>query len=220
MAGERKEQLIKSRKRVRDHGEVFTPEWLVNAMCDLVADECLRPDARFLEPACGDGNFLAVILSRKLAALTARHRRHRADYEAYSFVSVASLYGVDVLADNVVKCRERLLALWQGAYPFSKQTPLYPRLEGAIRAVLDRNILCGDALTLKRADGSPLCFTEWSLVGDRLMTRDYTLAALLATDAPAAPAEDLFGAVSGTPGIATPFDCRSYNHYWELVGNV
>ena len=150
---------------MRDHGEVFTPEWLVNAMCDLVADECLRPDARFLEPACGDGNFLAVILSRKLAALTARHRRHRADYEAYSFVSVASLYGVDVLADNVVKCRERLLALWQGAYPFSKQTPLYPRLEGAIRAVLDRNILCGDALTLKRADGSPLCFTECACGG-------------------------------------------------------
>ena len=74
MAGERKEQLIKSRKRVRDHGEVFTPEWLVNAMCDLVADECLRPDARFLEPACGDGNFLAVILLRKLAALTALER--------------------------------------------------------------------------------------------------------------------------------------------------
>lgn len=101
MAQERKEQLIKSRKRVRDHGEVFTPEWLVNDMCDLVADECLRPETRFLEPACGDGNFLTVILSRKLTALSARHRRHRADYEAYSFIAVASPYGVDLLADNV-----------------------------------------------------------------------------------------------------------------------
>lgn len=220
MAGERKEELIKSRRRVREHGEVFTPAWLVNAMCDLVADECLRPDARFLEPACGDGNFLAVILARKLGALTARHRRHRADYEAYSFVSVASLYGVDLLADNVLRCRERLFGLWQSAYPFSRKTPFYPRLEEAVRAVLARNILCGDALTLKRADGAPLCFTEWSLAGDRLITRDYTLAALLAAEAPAAREADLFEAVPETPGIAKPFNYRSYNHYWELVGDV
>lgn len=83
--------------------------------------------------------------------------------------------------------------------------------------MLDRNILYGDALTLLRADGAPLCFTEWSLVGDRLMTRDYTLAALLAAEAPAAPEEGLFAAAPKTPGIATPFSHRSYNHYWELA---
>ena len=61
--------LIKSKKRVADHGEVFTPSWLVEAMLDLVNDETQRIDSRFLEPACGSGNFLVRVLQRKLGAI-------------------------------------------------------------------------------------------------------------------------------------------------------
>ena len=68
MALGEKQSLIKSRKRVRDHGEVFTPDWLVRDMCDLVGEACAQVGSRFLEPACGDGNFLVEILRRKLAA--------------------------------------------------------------------------------------------------------------------------------------------------------
>ena len=61
------ESLVKSKQRVTDHGEVFTPSWMVEDMLNLVKGESERIDSRFLEPACGDGNFLKVVLQRKLA---------------------------------------------------------------------------------------------------------------------------------------------------------
>ena len=99
---------IKSKERVAERGEVFTAEREVNAMCDLVANECLRPDSRFLEPACGDGNFLAVILKRKLAELRRKYKKSPRDYEKQAIVAIGSLYGVDIMNDNVEACRERL----------------------------------------------------------------------------------------------------------------
>jgi len=66
---------VKSRQRVQDHGEVFTNEREVNAMLDMVKQETERIESRFLEPACGDGNFLAEVLRRKLAVVNARYRR-------------------------------------------------------------------------------------------------------------------------------------------------
>ncbi len=103
---------VKSRQRVADHGEVFTAEREVKAMCDLVLPETQRIDSRFLEPACGDGNFLAEVLSRKLAVVRKKYRRSTIDYEMNSLLAVSSLYGVDILADNVAACRERLYKLW------------------------------------------------------------------------------------------------------------
>lgn len=99
---------IKSKERVAERGEVFTAEREVNAMCDLVANECLRPDSRFLEPACGDGNFLAAILKRKLAELRRKYKKSPRDYEKQAIVAIGSLYGVDIMNDNVIVCRERL----------------------------------------------------------------------------------------------------------------
>ena len=107
---------IKSRERVRAHGEVFTAEREVKAMCDLVKEETERIDSRFLEPACGDGNFLAEILHRKLAVCDKRYGGAVADWEKYSFLAVTSLYGIDILADNVVACRERLFGIWRECY--------------------------------------------------------------------------------------------------------
>ena len=110
------ERQVKSRKRVADHGEVFTAEREVNAMLDLVKQETERIDSRFLEPACGDGNFLAEILRRKLNAVDARYKKSAADYEKYAVLAAASIYGVDILQDNVEECRKRLFEIWDKEY--------------------------------------------------------------------------------------------------------
>ena len=110
------EKQVKSRQRVADHGEVFTAEREVRAMCDLVKSETERIESRFLEPACGNGNFLAEVLRRKLAVVKSRYGKNPSDYERYSVLSVTSIYGVDILADNAQECRERLFALWDEEY--------------------------------------------------------------------------------------------------------
>ena len=99
---------VKSKQRVADHGEVFTAEREVEAMCDLVKQETERIDSRFLEPACGDGNFLSVILKRKLAIVKKKYKRSAYDWERNSLLALGSLYGVDIMLDNVVACQERL----------------------------------------------------------------------------------------------------------------
>ena len=112
--GQSKEfQQVKSRERVREHGEVFTAEREVKAMCDLVKEETERIDSRFLEPTCGDGNFLAEILRRKLAVCERQYGQSSADWEKFSFLAMTSIYGIDILADNVEACRERLLGEWR-----------------------------------------------------------------------------------------------------------
>ena len=94
IVGDMADTQIKSRERVRAHGEVFTAEREVKAMCDLVKEETERIDSRFLEPACGDGNFLAEILHRKLAVCDKRYGGSVADWEKFSFLAVTSLYGI------------------------------------------------------------------------------------------------------------------------------
>jgi len=110
------EQQVKSKERVANHGEVFTAEREVKAMCDLVKQETERVESRFLEPACGNGNFLAEVLSRKLAVVKDRYGKSPADYEKYSVLAVTSIYGVELLPDNAAECRARLFALWDEAY--------------------------------------------------------------------------------------------------------
>src|SRR5690554_6185883 len=107
---------VKSKKRVADHGEVFTAEREVNAMLDLVKDETERIDSRFLEPACGDGNFLAEILRRKLSVVNKQYGKNLPDYERYSILALSSIYGVDLLEDNIEDCRERLYDIWEKDY--------------------------------------------------------------------------------------------------------
>ena len=108
---------VKSKKRVTDHGEVFTAEREVNAMLDLVKQETERIDSRFLEPACGDGNFLAEILRRKLAVVKRKYRKSPMDYEKNAVLAATSIYGVDILQDNVDACRERMFNdMGQGIY--------------------------------------------------------------------------------------------------------
>lgn len=219
------EQLIKSRQRVRDHGEVFTPAWLVSDMCDLVAQECDRIESRFLEPACGDGNFLAEVLKRKLACVLRRYKKDPLGFERASLLAVASVYGVDLLPDNVQKCRERLFAVWEAAYaPFASQLGCNPTsMPAVIRLVLDRNILCGDALTLLQANGAPIVFTEWSFISEtKVKTRTYELATLLSEGEP--EQFDLFTSAKWVPDptdksrwIPAPLSETSPIDYWRLA---
>ena len=177
---------IKSRKRVVDHGEVFTNEREVKAMCDLVNDETQRIDSRFLEPACGDGNFLAEILDRKLAVVKKKYRRSVMDFEKNSLLAVSSLYGVDIMMDNVIVCRERLFKIWDKQYKAVCKKECSEDMRESIRFILSKNIVCGNALTLHEVDENgndtedPILFSEWGFVtGPQLSRSEYTFDEIL-----------------------------------------
>lgn len=173
-------QPVKNRQRIIDHGEVFTPPGLVNDMLDLVKSECERIDARFLEPACGDGNFLAEVLRRKLLTVDRKNAGSRLKWQRDAVLSVCSLYGVDLLADNIQACRQRLLQVVRAAHENCFKQPLPDESARAITFILRRNILQGDALSLKSADGTPIVFSEWSpFNGTMLKRRDFVYEHLL-----------------------------------------
>lgn len=177
---------IKSRERTKNHGEVFTAEREVKAMCDLVAQECDRIDSRFLEPAAGSGNFLAEILSRKLKTVKKLYRGNPYDFERYSVLAVTSVYGVELLSDNVEECRERLYKLWNKEYKNVCKTAANDETREAVKYILSKNVLCGNALSLMCVDENqndtemPIIFPEWSLMsGTKLKRRDFRLDVML-----------------------------------------
>ena len=159
---------VKSKQRVADHGEVFTAEREVKAMCDLVKNETERIDSRFLEPACGDGNFLAEILTRKLAIVKSKYRRSAYDWERNSLLALGSMYGVDILADNCEACRERLFDIWNKEYKAVCKKECNDDTRAAARFILSRNIICGNALSYHCVDengndtAEPIVFSEWT----------------------------------------------------------
>ena len=181
----------KSKERVREHGEVFTAEREVKAMCDLVKDETERIDSRFLEPACGDGNFLAEILKRKLAVVRKKYDKSPLDYEKNSLLAASSIYGVDILQDNVTACRARMFDIWNREYTAVCKKECDDQTREAVRFILSHNIVCGNALTLKCVDENgndtdePIIFSEWAFItGSMLQRSDYTFAELLEDDNP------------------------------------
>ena len=176
----------KSKERVRDHGEVFTNEREVKAMCDLVKDETERIDSRFLEPACGDGNFLAEILTRKLEVVKRKYKKSTLDYEKNAVLAISSVYGVDILNDNVLACRDRLFKLWDKEYKTVCKKDCNNQTREAVKFILSKNIVCGNALTLKCVNENgnetdePIVFSEWAFItGFQMQRQDYTFAHLL-----------------------------------------
>lgn len=165
---------IKSKTRVSDHGEVFTSPREVNAMLDLVKHETERIDSRFLEPACGNGNFLAEVLRRKLNEVDKWYIKNQVEWERYAVIAVSSIYGVDILEDNAQECRDRLLGIFIERYSgnFAKVKNDCIR---SVRFLLSRNILWGDALDFTNPETKqPIVFSEWSAVnGYMLKRRDY-----------------------------------------------
>ena len=171
---------VKSKKRVADHGEVFTAEREVNAMLDLVKQETERIESRFLEPACGDGNFLAEILRRKLAVVKKQYGKSPFDYEKFSVIAVSSIYGVELLSDNAQQCQERLFDIWDKEYSSNCKKETSEECRDAVHFILKRNILCGNALDLRDASGNPIIFSEWTLQNGTMFKRkDYRLDVLL-----------------------------------------
>ena len=178
---------VKSKQRVADHGEVFTAEREVKAMCDLVQIKCDDVDASFLEPACGDGNFLSEILDRKLARAKKDAKSDTSEWEWQSVRAVASLYGVDILQDNVEACRQRLFKQWDAAYKKACKKNCTERTREAVRYILSKNIICGNALTMMCVDENQqdtdvyITFAEFKTSGIRckLKRRDYRLDVLL-----------------------------------------
>lgn len=166
---------VKSKKRVADHGEVFTNEREVNAMLDLVKHETERIDSRFLEPACGNGNFLAEVLRRKLNIVDRRYGKSQIEWERYAVIVVSSIYGVDILNDNAQECRERLLSIFEERYLALFRDKCKEECRRSIKFLLNRNILWGDALDFTNPETKqPIVFSEWSSInGNMLKRRDY-----------------------------------------------
>ncbi|MBR4766084.1 MAG: restriction endonuclease subunit M [Clostridia bacterium] len=186
------EKQVKSKQRVADHGEVFTAEREVKAMCDLVAQECERIDSRFLEPACGDGNFLAEILTRKLTVVSKKYKKSAYDWERYSLLALGSVYGVELLDDNCVVCRERLFKLWDSEYKKVCKKECNDDTRASARFILGLNIVCGNALSLMCVDDEqndteePIVFSEWSFPRNDafIYRKDYTFDELVNADKP------------------------------------
>jgi hypothetical protein len=163
---------IKSKKRVRDHGEVFTPPWMVEAMLDLVKDETERIDSRFLEPACGSGNFLVRILQRKLVAVELKFGKSDFERRHYALLALMCIYGIELLPDNIAECRANLLE------PFAEYLNLGQSddLNRAAFYVLSQNLVHGDALKMRTCDDHPITFAEWGYLGKgKFQRRDFCL---------------------------------------------
>lgn len=176
-----KKQVV-SKQRVADHGEVLTGKREINAMLDLVKQETERIESRFLEPACGTGNFLTEILERKLRVVEERYRKSRLEYERNAVLAVSSIYGIDILEDNVLECRKRLFDIFDRKYTGLFKGHAREQCRQAVRYILQRNIIRGDALTLKTVgeNPQPVVFSEWSPVnGSMLKRRDFTFHGLL-----------------------------------------
>ena len=167
--------LVKSKKRVADHGEVFTPAWMVEAMLDLVKEETERIDSRFLEPACGDGNFLVQVLRRKLAAVELKYGKSEFERQHYALLSVMCIYGIELLPDNIAACRDNLLAIFAG---YLSVTPSDSLFRAAFH-VLSQNLVHGDALKMRTHDDQAITFAEWGYIGKgKFQRRDFRLDTL------------------------------------------
>lgn len=194
--------LIRSKQRVADHGEVFTPPWLVEAMLDLVKGETERIDSRFLEPACGSGNFLVPILKRKLAAVELKYQKNEFEKQHFAIVAVASIYGIELLADNIAECRAKLLQVLADYLSVDEDDLAY----AAASHVLAQNLIHGDALAMTTVDGYPIMFSEWGYLGKgRFQRRIFQLDMLVEHGRQGGFAEDqLPFAHAGKHAVFTP----------------
>lgn len=177
--------LIKSKQRVADHGEVFTPPWMVEAILDLVKGESERIDSRFLEPACGSGNFLIQVLHRKLATVELKYNQSEFEKRHFALYGLMCIYGVELLTDNIAECRSNLLGIFSEYLLLDESDDFYQ----AAAFVLHQNLIQGDALTMNNSQGDAITFPEWGYLGKgKFQRRDFRLDTL--THASAFSAED------------------------------
>lgn len=191
--------LVRSKQRVADHGEVFTPTWMVEAMLDLVREETERIDSRFLEPACGSGNFLVQVLQRKLVAVELKFGRSDFEKRHYALLGLMCIYGIELLDDNIAECRDNLLEIFADYLGLDESDDLY----GAAVYVLSQNLIHGDALTMRTTLDQPIVFAEWGYLGKgKFQRRDFRLDVL--TQSAAFSLEGTLFAELGKHEIFTP----------------
>src|SRR5438093_11659903 len=172
--------LVKPKQRIADHGEVVTPAWMVEAMLDLVKDETQRIDSRFLEPACGSGNFIIQILRRKLVAVERKFGKLDFERRHYALLALMCIYGIELLADNIAECRANLLEILADYLNLDEADDLYR----AASFVLSQNLVHGDAVTMRAHDDQPITFAEWGYLGKgKLQRRDFRLDVLTQSSA-------------------------------------
>lgn len=192
-------RLVKSRRMVADHGEVFTPEWMVNDMLDLAKDESERIDARFLDPACGGGNFLIEVLRRKLATVEYKYAKSEFEKRHYALLALMCIYGIEILADNTAECREDMLDMFSSRMRIEESDELHRAADN----VLSLNIVHGDALTKRTAKNNPIVFSEWGYLGKgKFQRREFRFDVL--TGSSAFRAADLPFSRLGKHEIFTP----------------
>lgn len=190
---------VKSKQRVADHGEVFTPAWMVEAMLDLVKDEAERIDSRFLEPACGSGNFLVPILQRKLADVELKFGKSEFERQHYALLALMCTYGIELLEDNIAECRANMLEILADYLKLEKSDELYR----AASYVLSQNLIHGDALKMRTKDDQPITFAEWGYLGKgRFQRRDFLLDSL--TQMSALSQKGMLFAPHGKHDVFTP----------------
>ena len=191
--------LIKSKQRIADHGEVFTPTWMVEAMLDLVKGETERIDSRFLEPACGSGNFLVRVLQRKLAVVELKFGKSDFEKRHYALLALMCAYGIELLADNIAECRANMLEILADYLNLEESEDFYR----AASYVLSQNLVHGDALTMRTSDGQAITFAEWGYLGKgKFQRRDFRFDVL--TGSSAFSAEGSLFAHLGKHEIFTP----------------
>jgi len=218
LGNKRVEKQVVSKKRVADHGEVLTSKREVNAMLDLVKQETERIDARFLEPACGTGNFLTEILNRKLKVVEAKYRRSQLEFERNIVSAVSSVYGIDILEDNVIECRRRLFEIVNQKYTALFKGKAKNEVRKAIQFILEKNIIWGDALDLKTVGATPhqIIFSEWSFPfnNSQIKRRDFVFAELLPNESNKRNQPDLFSTNEHTSDLGEkvflPTETHSY----------
>jgi hypothetical protein len=213
-----RDRQVKSKQRVSDHGEVFTNEREVNAMLDLVKHETERIESRFLEPACGDGNFLAEVLRRKLDVVERRFGKNQSEWERYSVLAVSSIYGVDILEDNAQECRKRLFKIFVDRYALLFKEKCKKECIRSVEYLLTRNILWGDALDFTNPiTKQPIVFSEWSAVnGNYLKRRDYMFKFLVEKT----HQFSIFNDVGDSASIDEPVGESSLIHFLKLGEDV
>jgi hypothetical protein len=207
--------LFKSKQRVADHGEVFTSAWMVDGMLNLVKDETERIDSRFLEPACGSGNFLGEVLRRKLAAVERRFGKSQFERRHYALLGLMCIYGIELLADNIAECRANLLEILADDLRLENSDDVYL----AASLVLSQNLVHGDALAMRKSDGQPITFAEWAYLGKgKFQRRDFRLDIL--TQMSAFAEEGTLFANIGKDEIFTPTKTYPPMTISNLVSNL
>lgn len=185
---------------------------MVEAMLDLAKAESERIDSRFLEPACGSGNFLVQVLRRKLAAVDLKYGRSDFERRHYALFGLMCIYGIELLEDNIAECRANLLEILSDHLTIEDSDDLYR----AASHVLSQNIVHGDALTMLTGEGEPIVFAEWGYLGKgKFQRRDFRFDVL--TQMSSFGEDTLFGDL-GKHDIFTPIQSYPPLTLKELAG--